>query len=182
VENGAGLNLTGIMKNIFFFASLCFLPLAGFCQAETKVLLYNNKIEVSLPAELEKEGNLPDENIYHYANKERNARFSISLSAEEVSDNDIPGYTDLAITSVKKESASAKIYDDGISLNEGKNIGYIKYTDAVEKDEFNYVFYGSLNEQLVTFYFVCKTEDRSKWEKKIEAIVASLKIKDKIIQ
>jgi len=159
------------------------LPFAGFSQSIKKVSLFNNQVEISLPVEFEISDDLEGENKLLFTDKGHTIKFSLTWLNEDVTDNDIPGYTDLAITAVKKESASAKIYDDGISLNSGKNIGYIKYSYNTNRlSPFEYVFYGSLNDKLLTLYFSCKPEERSKWEKKIDAMVASLKILDKPTQ
>ncbi|MCP9752885.1 hypothetical protein [Ferruginibacter sp. HRS2-29] len=176
------MNLTVTMKRKLFCWVLICLPFAGISQGVKKTSFYNNQVEISLPVEFEKGGDPPEQNRLYFPDKERSFKFSIVLSDDEVSDNDIPGYTDLAITAVKRESSSAKIYDDGISLNAGKNIGYIKYNSSETLSLFEYVFYGSLHDKLLTFYFSCKAEDRSKWEKKIDAIVSSLRINDKVIQ
>jgi hypothetical protein len=177
------MNLTVTMKRKIFLGMLICLPFAGFSQGIKKVSLFNNQVEISLPVEFEISDDLEGENKLLFTDKGHTIKFSLAWLNEDVTDNDIPGYTDLAITAVKKESASAKIYDDGISLNSGKNIGYIKYSNNNNRfSPFEYVFYGSLNDKLLTLYFSCKPEERSKWEKKIDAIVASLKILDKPTQ
>lgn len=177
------MNLTVTMKRKIILWILICLPFAGISQDVKRFSFFNGQVEILLPSEFEKGGDPTEKAHLFFADKDRTLKFSITLSEEEISDNDIPGYTDLAITAVKKESASAKIYDDGISLNAGKNIGYIKYSYNNNRlSPFEYVFYGSLNDKLLTLYFSCKPEERSKWEKRIDAMVASLKIFDKPTQ
>ncbi len=155
---------------------LLLLPLHALCQISQE--LFNKRVTFILPEGLVPAGDLKENDVYNFADEKRTVKFFVRLSDDVVDDNGIPSYTDEAISAVKKEE-QWKIFDDGISLNAGKNIGYIKYrTGPLKPGLFEYVFYGSLNNKLLTFYFSCKEEVRPEWEKKMDMLVAKLLIKD----
>jgi hypothetical protein len=94
-----------------------------------------------------------------------------------VDDNGIPAFTDQLISLVREKNREPKILDDGILLEDGKNIGYIKfYSKETDQKKYNYLFYVSAGGQLVLFSFSCPKKLRKGWETLAERVAASLRI------
>ena len=163
---------------------MCFALLATGQNGTNKTELFDNKVVVNLPAELKSFEKIETSSgtEYNFLNAGKTARLKIASSSESLEDNDVPDHTDKAISTIKLISG-AVIIDDGISLNEGKNIGYFKFlTNNPNGRIFNLNFYGSLNDQLISGSFSCPEEQRGNWEKKMDVLIATLQIRDKIVE
>jgi len=101
-----------------------------------------------------------------------------SFTKTELDDNGIPGFTDELITGLKANRKDIRFIDDGILLQDGKNIGYIKFiSQAKDQKVFNYFFYISVDNRLLLFNFNCINKWRDKWETKAEEIANSIRVK-----
>lgn len=111
------------------------------------------------------------------ARKNSSAILSFWLADGNISDNDIPAFTDDQLKLAKQDDESFKYLDDGIYLQDGKNIGYIKFsTSESGKKFFNYIFFISDGEKPLVFSFTCRFAERKKWETEIDNIANSIRI------
>ncbi len=95
------------------------------------------------------------------------------------SDNDVPEWTDKILNNVRQNPAFFYI-DDGIFLQNGKNIGYIKYSELHTNDDvdnYHLLFFMSVNGKLAQFDFFCPSKSRKKWEPIGDSIANSLRVK-----
>lgn len=173
-----------MMKNfISLFIVVLLFNLPGFAQME-KIPLLDNKLELMVPKAFTR---IPEDKLQlkypgsrytpHWAITGEDSKVSLyySYTNETVDDNGIPGFTDKLIADLKAGSQNFKLLDDGILLQDGKNIGYIKFTSR-ERDQyvFDYMFYMSLEDRLLLFNFNCTKKLKKKWESRAEEIAASL--------
>lgn len=94
-----------------------------------------------------------------------------------VDDNGIPGYTDQLIRKVNLEWKKVEMLDDGILLQDGKNIGYIKfYSKDKRQKTFHYMFYMSLGDRPLLFHVTCDKKQKEKWETVVEQMAASIRL------
>ena len=94
-----------------------------------------------------------------------------------IDDNGIPGFTDSLMAEVNADNATINILDDGILLQDGKNIGYISSLSKEKSHKrFNYYFYISLDNRLLLFHFSCSSGDRHVWESKASEMASSIRI------
>ncbi|HRD58951.1 MAG TPA: hypothetical protein PK504_12940 [Ferruginibacter sp.] len=97
----------------------------------------------------------------------------------KITDNDIPEWADKQLTALKKSTAFSYI-DDGIYLQNWKNISYIKY--YINQDDgsntFNMLFFTNIGDRLIQFTFSCPAKLRKKWEAVADSIANSLRVKD----
>ncbi len=176
------------MKNIILlFITACLFSLTGLTQiASEKILIenINSKLEVKVPAGYlikEKPGAASFFNshspLWGISYDGGKVVFTCTQTLRRVDDNGIPGFTDELISIVKEKARAAKLVDDGILLQEGKNIGFIKFLskDNAQK-KYNYLFYLSVDEQLVLFSFDCLNKARKKWEAIAEQVAASIRV------
>lgn len=107
-----------------------------------------------------------------------NLLYSISDKSEApVSDNDIPAYTDVLLNEIKENKMDYKEMEDGIHLQDGKNIGYLKFISKPLKDKlFNYIFYISVEDRVLSFSFTCPATQRKQWEPVADSIANSLRV------
>lgn len=169
------------MKNIFLFLLLVIFS-AGTSMAQTsgkKYLVYNGKVEISVPStyaavSVEKTGIRafqPD------ILKSPGAMLSFSATNETITDNDIPAYADDRLKLARQDDESFKYIDDGIHLQDGKNIGYLKFsTKEGNKKYFNYTFFISVDDKPLVFEFSCLLKEKKKWEAQIDKIANSLRL------
>lgn len=160
---------------------LSLLPVIAFCQSDTKeVILFNQQLKLQLPQNFVLQERITNNSIVdniEYSDEKKTFSFIITMSDVDGTDNDIPSITDRAITSVKETYSSKSILDDGISLNDGYNVGYLKYQVEKGKDKgFHYVFYASPKDKIISFYFTTSINDKELWDKKIDAVVASIRL------
>ncbi|RYD72705.1 MAG: hypothetical protein EOP53_21445 [Sphingobacteriales bacterium] len=146
-----------------------------------KISIFNNQISVELPASF-RDAEYIGTDHWMMVNKNEMVRIMYqavtSESALKISDNDIPDWTDKQLSIIKKDSLSSYI-DDGIFLQDGKNIGFIKTSRKQKKgpDSFHLLFYISVDDKLLQFHFTCPLNSRKKWESIADAIANSLRIK-----
>ena len=98
-------------------------------------------------------------------------------TGKAVDDNGIPAFTDSIIAALRASANDFKLMDDGILLQDGKNIGFIKFNARSQgQKQFNYMFYVSLEDKLVLFSLECAKKLRKKWEANAEQMAASLRV------
>ncbi len=94
-----------------------------------------------------------------------------------VDDNGIPGFTDQLLAWVKTTHKEIALKDDGILLQDGKNIGYIKFISReTDQKYFNYLFYLSVDNRLLLFSFTCPKKLMKKWDGAVQAMASSIKV------
>ena len=105
------------------------------------------------------------------------ACLAYNFTSSAIDDNGIPAFTDKMLAVLKTNRKDIEFIDDGILLQEGKNIGYIKFiSQAKDQKVFNYMFYISMDNRLLLFTFNCISKLRKKWEAKADEMVASLRL------
>lgn len=161
----------------------------GLCQTVTEKIIIEdthgkNKLEVKLP----KDYRINNASSYSTVLHSPSPSWAISYENEKVvltsthtvrpvDDNGIPAFTDQLIAMIKEKTTEAKIVDDGILLQDGKNIGYIKfYSKEKGQKKYNYLFYASAGNRLVLFSFSCPQKIRKSWESVAEKIAGSLRV------
>jgi hypothetical protein len=155
------------------------------------VSIADNKIQITVPSSFANpvevpiivQDSLPKPEQGMFLSKDNSLirleyEFPSDSTALIIMDNDIPMWTDKQLSALKKSSGFTYI-DDGIFLQDGKNIGYIKYEVHGEKGMkiYSMLFFISLENRLVQFNFVSPLRKRKKWEPIADAIANSLRIK-----
>ncbi len=107
-----------------------------------------------------------------------NLTYSLSDKGEApISDNDIPAYTDVLLSEMKKNKMGYKQMEDGIHLQDGKNIGYIKFIFKSSGEKlFTYLFYISVEDRVLSFAFTSPAKQRKQWEQVADTIANSLRV------
>ena len=168
------------------FCLLCF-GLHGFSQIELlKLSLLDNKVSVLAPkgfTQMTEEmlalkypatANKPQ---WVLTDEDGTVNLTYSFTSSAIDDNGIPAFTDKMLAVLKTNRKDIEFIDDGILLQEGKNIGYIKFiSQARDQKVFNYMFYISLDNRLLLFSFNCIEKLRKKWEVKADEMAASLRL------
>ena len=174
------------MKKIISLAFVMFVFAAiAFPQAElVKTSILDGKVELLIPKDLKqvKEAETTTmENEITLADESGKVNLIYSLSDKgeaPVSDNDIPAYTDVLLTEMKKNKRGYKEIEDGIHLQDGKNIGYIKFNSKSSGEKlFTYLFYISLDNRVLSFAFTCPAKRRKQWEQVVDTIANSIRVK-----
>jgi hypothetical protein len=152
-----------------------------------KILLLDNKIEILAPKGFIKMTD--DMLLVKYPNTANKPNFVLTDESGTVNllytyttttmdDNGIPGYADELIKGLTSNRKDILIIDDGILLQDGKNIGYIKFiSQAKDQKVFNDIFYISLDNRLLLFSFNCIQKWRDEWEQKADEIANSIRVK-----
>lgn len=175
-----------IQKTISLFIALLFLNIVGFSQVLLeKTSLLEKQIEMLIPtgfSQLSKEmiankyPTATDKPNWAIADKDAKVNLAYTYTQLFMDDNSIPGYSDELLTKIRTNLKNIEYIDDGILLQDGKNIGYIKFISQAKNEKiFNYFFYISLNNRLLLFNFTCTNKWRDKWEVKAEEIANSIR-------
>jgi hypothetical protein len=157
-----------------------------FAQADkTKKLLIGDKVEMSVPVSFNQPVRvvMNDSSSKILVNQDQRVMIIYLLAtsnmpnAVNVSDNDIPQWTDKQLSAHKIDRRFEYI-DDGIFLQDGKNIGYIKYkTDEEDSlDTYTLLFFMSVDGKLFQAQFNCPYKTRKRWEPIADEIANSLRI------
>jgi hypothetical protein len=180
------------MKKIFpVFIATLLLSLPGFSQiALESISVLDNRVTLLAPkgftqmtAEMlaVKYTNTANKPNWVLTDKDGKVNLAYSYLKTKVDDNGIPGFTDQIIAELKANRKDIKFIDDGILLQDGKNIGYIKFiSQAKDQKVFNYFFYISHDNRLLLFNFNCINKWRKKWEAKADEIAKSIRVKDNL--
>ncbi len=184
--------MTTIKKPLLFLIPLFLLTYTVNAQIVLeKILLLENTIEILVPngfsfmspemiesrfpALNPKESTKTD---WVITDKTGAINMAYNYSPIAMDDNHIPGYADILMKGLRADRKDIQFIDDGVLLQDGKNIGYIKFmSDAREKKVFNFAFYISHNDRLLIFNFICLEQLRTTWEAKAEEIANSIRVK-----
>ncbi|MBC7937775.1 MAG: hypothetical protein H7Y86_20710 [Rhizobacter sp.] len=168
------------MKKLLTAFTLLFLSIpVCFSQATlVQQSILNGKVEILLPGNFKQQENPGNTNASILSDNTGSVSLAYEWQDETMTDNDIPAYTDVLISEMKKNKMPHTFLDDGIHLQDGKNIGYIKLsTEESGKKLFTYLFYISVADKLLYFAFTCPLNERKKWEADADKIANSLRIK-----
>ena len=177
------MNHSNMKKISVVLFILLFALNMAFSQTEkVKKTILGNKVELLVPAGFSTPDNIniaqfnKDQSFSDHTGK---IKLIYSWSDDgKVTDNDIPEYTDVLIKEMKQAVPSFKLLDDGIHLQDGKNIGYIKYLVKDEGAEmFRYQFYISVEDKVLVFIFSCPKKMRRQWEADADIIANSVRVK-----
>lgn len=177
------------MKKIIALCTLAItLCLQGFAQNGLEKIILDSKLEILVPTGFTRMKrkmfttySSVDKRKPSWAITYDNGKvvLSCTFTEKKVDDNSIPAFTDQLIAELKASKNDFKLADDGILLQDGKNIGYIKFMSRVKAQKiFNYMFYNSLEERLVLFILECPKKLREKWEVKADEMAASLRLQN----
>ena len=164
------------MKKILNTLLIIFFASSAFAQKQlVKISLPEYKIEMSVPQELNRKS--VQDNLKIISNDAGNVKIMYDQEPETVTDNDIPAYTDSTLKTLKAVNKSFKYIDDGIHLQDGKNIGYIKYSYKENgKKYFEYLFYISVDDKPVGFAFSCPLKEKKQWDETIDMVANSIRV------
>lgn len=174
------------MKTIAVYLTVLF---PAICCAQTSLhttTLLDGRVVMELPVILKMDSVLhnklsPQHRVSEFLMADASGTITLRIdsAAGTVTDNDIPGYADVIIEAVRSNRPDVKVTDDGISLNGGKNIGFIKYIAPEGEDKgYNCIFYGSCNGKMTVFIFNCPIEESGKWIKTIDRMISTLRLYD----
>ncbi len=169
---------------ILSFSLITFLPLLAQQEKNKTVLNIKDRIQMTVPNAFLEPTKLANDST-HMVLKHKNELvmliYELALpgqpSAVDIEDNDIPQWTDKHLSVIRKSSVVTYL-DDGIFLQDGKNIGYIKYkTDHKDSfNTFNLLFFMSIDGKLFQGHFSSPYKHRKKWEPVADEIANSLRI------
>lgn len=171
-----------MQKLSILLCGLLLITLSAFSQTEkVKQTIIGNKVELLVPAGFSATDaiNATAFNKEHsFTDHTGKIKLVFAYSNDgTVTDNDIPEYTNVLIKEMKGPVPSFKLLDDGIHLQDGKNIGYIKYTVKDESTTmFRYQFYISVEDKLLMFIFSCPEKMRQQWEADVDIIANSVRV------
>jgi hypothetical protein len=177
------------MKKIIIILLVTFSSFTSTSAFSQEVLekkaLFNNKLSLLVPKDfVEMNEKYLAENYSDPTFKPKTAMgdadgkiiLALNFSETAMDDNGVPGYTDELIGGLKNRKKT-NILDDGILLQGGKNIGYVKFTTSEKKQKiFHYRFYISFQERLLAFQFTCPKKMRNTWETKAEEMANSIRV------
>ncbi len=174
------MHLINMKKIISLLVFIYSLANTVFAQTDLKkwVIAYG-KVEIMVPENYtinsdEKTG------IFAFSQdaiKSPGSILSFSLGDENISDNEIPAFTDDRLKLAKLNDDSFRYIDDGIHLQDGKNIGYIKFSTKEGKTKyFHYTFFISVYAKPLLFKFSCPFKQRKRWEAAVDNMANSLMI------
>lgn len=158
----------------------------GFGQAALEKSILDNKLEMLLPrgfTPMTKEMIASRDYVVPYqpgwASTGDNGQIILSCfhTDQLVDDNGIPGFTDELITAVRARGKDVKLLDDGILLEDGKNIGFIKFLSRDNgKRTFHFMFYLSLQDRLLLFDLSGPKKLKKNWEGRSAEMAASIRL------
>lgn len=177
------------MNRLIISVLLVLFCTATFSQdgTERKVLL-DGKLEMLVPAEFHQMTEM--EYKLRYPNQNRkastiftNAKLDVTIAVDymqqyALTTEQIPEFKTMQINAVKKAHPDMQLLENGVRPVNGKKIGYFKIlTTAGKQKIFNYFIFTDLNGKVLLITFNCVSTFRTAWDKKIDALVTSLKLK-----
>lgn len=154
-------------------ASCCF----SMASSSQKLMNINKNVTISLPEDFKNYANIANPAEALFRNAEGNAVLTYRFDRDSVTDNDIPAFVDDQLKLARQDDESFKYIDDGIHLQDGKNIGYLKFsTKENGRKYFNYTFFISVHDKPVVFQFSCLLKEQKKWEAEMDKIANSLRV------
>ncbi len=172
-----------IISILVFAVPFCF---PAFSQAALEKNILENKLEMLLPSgftPITKEKNaspgplVPYQPDWVITGDDGQIILSCFHTDQLVDDNGIPGFTDELITAVRTRGKDVKLLDDGILLEDGKNIGFIKFLSRENgKRTFHFMFYLSLQNRLLLFDLSGPKKLKKNWEGRGVEMAASIRL------
>lgn len=177
-----------MMKKLF--VTIVVVGIATMAIAQQKgfkrIQLANNTVSIDLPKSFGDPENMDGTDSLPKAESwaivDKNPRISLTYSHNcqgcsgwTFTDEDIPKWADIRLADLQKDPRYRYI-DDGIFLQGGKNISYIKYSVVQQgiPDSYVLLFFTNLNDQLIQFQFTSPLKLRKKWEAIADAIANSI--------
>ncbi len=146
--------------------------------------LFGNRVEILVPLNLK---DSVDPNLialypqiaasYNFSDASKMIYLMSAVKDIAIDDNGIPAHTNMLLSQLRRQK-NIKILEDGIFLQDGKNIGFVKFGTSRAKLGFHYLFYTSFKNKLLLFQFSCPQKYRATWEPTINEIANSLRIKE----
>ena len=176
-----------MIKRILLVICVWGFCMHGFSQIELlKISLLDNKVTILAPKGFTKmteemlalkypvSANKPQ---WVLTDKDGAVNLAYHYTSTAMDDNGIPAFTDEMLALLKTNRKDIEFIDDGILLEDGKNIGYIKFTSQAEDQKnFNFLFYISIDNRLLLFTFNCISKLRKKWEASADKMAGSLRL------
>jgi len=164
-----------ILSLIVFIYSLANIV---FAQTDLKKwVIASGKVEIMVPENCTINSDEKTVAFSQDAIKSPGSILSFSMGDENISDNEIPAFTDDRLKLAQLHDESFKYIDDGIHLQDGKNIGYIKFSTKEGKTKyFHYTFFISVDAKPLLFKFSCPFKQRKRWEAAVDNVANSLRI------
>ncbi len=140
-------------------------------------LIINGNVQITIPEELKFSSQKDRKDSTFLAESGGKPSLSYRVASDSITDNEIPAYTDDLLKLAKSESKNYEYLDDGIHLQDGKNIGYIKFSGKEgRRTYFYYTFFISVDNKPLILKFSCPFKQWNKWESEVEKIAKSLRI------
>lgn len=163
-----------MQKKLLLLTACCCFYVASFSQ---KLMNINKNVTISLPEDFKNFANIANPAEALFRNAKGNAVLKYRFGTDSVSDNDIPAFVDDQLKLARQDDESFEYIDDGIHLQDGKNIGYLKFsTKESGKKYFNYVFFISVDSKPLVFRFNCPLKEQKKWDTEIDKAANSLRV------
>lgn len=173
------------MQTRVLFFLVCFFPLTASGQKITKVSLFENKVELTIPelfSEMSKEdiqkrfnrGTPPD---FVFAEKKGSPSISITLRNNKVSQETVAQYVDLVEKSIIGPLPEAKTIKKGTRTINNRKVGYlILITPSLNGEIYNYMFFTDFDNKLLICNFNCMNRSVGEWGDIAESITSSLTV------
>lgn len=168
------MNLYTMHKILLLVTAYCFFSVAASAQ---KIININPKVSISLPEDFKRYANTNNPAAILFTDAKRTAVLTYRFDTDSITDNEIPAYADDLLKLAKQDNVSFKYIDDGIHLQDGKNIGYLKFSSKDDgRKNFNYIFFISVDDKPLVFSFSVPFKQRKKWEPLADTIANSLRV------
>ena len=163
------------------------IPFLSFAQIKLeKASVFNNKVELLVPSDLTTMSDDMWDLKYHnkvkpelvLSDKDGEINLIASIAREPLEENQLLEYKEFRIKQLKRNIPSTVILSEGLKLVNGKKIGFIKFTSsATDQKVFNYYFFTAVDRKILFFTFNCVEKVQLLWEKTVDDVVNSIKIK-----
>ena len=166
---------------------LLLMPAFGFSQIKLEKLSFlGDKVEILCPSNLKEMSDETWKLKYHdfprpilaLSDDKGEVNFLADMTKNAGTEDQLTSYKDLRKERLKKNYPETKFLSDGVKTVNGKKVGYLKFiSTATDQKVFNYYFFTIEDGKILFFTFNCIDSLRSKWEKKADEMVSSLKTK-----
>ena len=173
-----------MQTKVLFFFNL-FFSLTVSAQENTKVSLFENKVELTIPKlfpEMSKEdiqkrfnrGTPPD---FVFAEKKGSPSISITLRSNRITQETVAQYVDLVEKSITGPLPEAKTIRKGTRTINKRKVGYvILITPSLNGEIYNYMFFTDFDNKLLICNFNCTKRSVAEWGDIAESIASSLTV------
>lgn len=170
-------------KVLFFLA--CFFSLTVSAQEMTRVLLFENRVELTIPilfsemskADIQKRFNRGTPPDFVFAEKKGSPSISITLRNNKITQETVAQYVDLVEKSITGPLPETKTVKKGTRTINNQKVGYlILITPSVHGEIYNYMFFTDLSNKLLICNFNCMNRSVAEWGNIGESIASSLTV------